>query len=270
MRIVVVVFFLAGLYPLWRAWWANRQTTLLQSLHWSLAAWIAWAVHHAWPRETGPGELDAPRYVALCLSGCACIAVLGARRPQVGVWNFVVLGLLAVMVLPLVERLLPGAGSLDTMRVLFLAATVGVGVLNYLPTCFAGAALLLALGCSGELMLLSDAAWDDSLGFVSGACLALVPWAAWTGWARQRSAVAEFDALWLDFRNRYGLVWGQRLREQFNIAAVHAGWPVQLYWQGLVRLSTPMPLDSEVQNDIVSALKALLKRFRVDGASAEE
>jgi hypothetical protein len=76
--------------------------------------------------------------------------------------------------------------------------------------------------------------------------------------------VAEFDALWLDFRNRYGLIWSQRVREQFNQAAMNAGWPVQLYWQGLVRLSTPEPLDAEMQTEIVNALRALLKRFGVE------
>jgi hypothetical protein len=233
----------------------------LQAIHWAIAAWSAWIVHHAWERSPAPGELDAPRYLALCLTGCAAVAVLGARRPQVGVWNFVILGLLAVMALPLAERFLPGAASLDRLRLLFLAATLSVGVLNYLPTCFAPAALLVALGSTGEIMMLIDGSGEERMSLLASVCLGLVPWVAWWGWSGQREAVAEFDALWLDFRNRYGLVWGQRLREQFNHAAAHAGWPVLLYWQGLVRLGTPEPLDPEIQLDMLTTLKALLKRF---------
>jgi hypothetical protein len=39
------------------------------------------------------------RYLALCLTGCVGVAVLGARRPGVGAWDFVLLGLLAVLLL---------------------------------------------------------------------------------------------------------------------------------------------------------------------------
>src|SRR2546423_30545 len=98
--------------------------------------------------------LDPTRYLALCLTGCAGVAVLGARRPHVGAWNFVVLGLLAVMLLPLLETVIAGAPSLDVLRVLFLSATLGVGMLNYLPTRLAPAAVLAAFGCAGEIILL--------------------------------------------------------------------------------------------------------------------
>jgi hypothetical protein len=65
----------------------------------------------------------------------------------------------------------------------------------------------------------------------------------------------------LDFRDRFGLVWAQRVREQFNRAAANAGWPVRLYWQGL-HLSAGAPLpEPAVQAEVVAALRALLKRF---------
>ena len=56
----------------------------------------------AWPGS----RVAALGYTALSLTGCAGVAVLGARRPGVGPWNFVLLGLLAVMLLPLAEGLL--------------------------------------------------------------------------------------------------------------------------------------------------------------------
>ncbi|MCC6418859.1 MAG: hypothetical protein IT429_11545 [Gemmataceae bacterium] len=258
---------LSGLYPLWRAWDANRPTTLLQAVNWSAAAWLAW-VGTAVLATVGPGStrLETARYLALCLTGCAGVAVLGARRPGVGAWNFVLLGLLAVMLLPLVQGLLLGGKSLDELRLLFLGATLAVGILNYLPTRLAGGALLLALGCGWELLVLAGA--SRGLHHVDAAvrpgwlCAALAPWAGLAGWRRGRSAPSEFDALWLDFRNRFGLVWAQRVREQFNRAAVNAGWPVTLYWQGLLILAGTAPPDPETQEAIVAALRALLKRFR--------
>ena len=67
--------------------------------------------------------------------------------------------------------------------------------------------------------------------------------------------------MWLDFRDRFGFVWGQRLRDQFNRAAANAGWPVYLRWRGLrLRAGTELPPD-DLQTRIVDTLRAMLKRF---------
>src|SRR5262245_33048714 len=251
MPALFLALYLVGAYPLLRAWWANRQTTLFQALNWALAAWLAWilTLFVADPRGT-PGQLDAARYLALCLTGCAGVAVLGARRPHVGAWNFVVLGLLAVMLLPLGEALLANVASLDWLRLLFLSATLAVGLLNYLPTRLAPAAFFLAAGCAGEMVLLvapASFSVDFPVGYLSRLCLALAPWAGFASWMRGPKPEHELDRLWLDFRDRYGLVWGQRLREQFNRAAVNAGWPFYLSWQRLRRLapSGPPPVNPD-------------------------
>src|SRR5947209_2243184 len=151
--------FLSGFYPLWRAWQANRRTTLLQAVNWSVVAWASWA----WALLPGAGDSPAGGtlgYLALCLTGCAGVAVLGARRPGVGAWNFVLVGLLAVLLLPLAERLrAPGPLPLAGPRAVFLAGTLAVGILlNYLPTRLAAAAGLLALACALEVVLLVDPA----------------------------------------------------------------------------------------------------------------
>lgn len=254
---------LTGAYPFVRAWRANRQTTLLPALSWALAAWAAWGLA-LFAESLGPGtDPVALRFVALCLTACALVGVLGARRPGVGPWNFVLLGLLAVLLLPLAEGL--GELHLTWPRVLFLAGTLAVGVLNYLPTRLGPAALLLGAGCGLELAaVLPGAGAPEALRRllpVAGLLLALGPWAAW-GQLRGRPApAAEFDRLWLAFRDRFGLVWGQRLREQFNRSAAHAGWPVVLRWAGL-RLTPGAPLPPpEVQDEIVATLKALVQRF---------
>jgi hypothetical protein len=210
--------------------------------------------------------------MALCLTGCAAVAVLGARRPGVGPWNFVVLALLAVNMLPLAESLVRGVSlELDALRSVCVSATIAVGVLNYLPTRFAPSALLLLAGCGLEAcdVLMPWRLQSPPIESVRGAgciLLGLVPWTAWAV-ARTRAASA-FDATWLDFRDRFGLVWGQRLREQFNRSAHHAGWPVLLRWQGLRHLrGTALPSEAE-QTVLLDTLRALLKRFGPPGQAA--
>lgn len=266
MSLWIDIFFLASSYPLWLAWQANRRTALFQALNWAIVAWGGWgwvelATWEWW------GEAPVPiRYLALCLTGCAGVAVLGARRPGVGAWNFVIIGLLAVLLLPLAEMVFPrGQLRLEWFRLFFLGATLAVGILNYLPTRLAPAALVLALACGIEVLGLTGpetlANHAREIEPFSRLLLALVPWLAYGGIRLQPPARSEFDRLWLDYRNRFGLVWAQRLREQFNRSAAHAGLPVHLHWQGL-RLDSgqPFPGPSEWET-MLATLRALMKRF---------
>jgi len=69
-------------------------------------------------------------------------------------------------------------------------------------------------------------------------------------------AVSAFNQVWLDFRDRFGLTWSLRMREQFNRAASNAGWHARLGWSGLQG-----PKEEIAQPDMLRTLKALLKRF---------
>src|SRR5205823_2401254 len=92
----------AGL-PLFAAWRANRHTTLLQAVYWAWAAWAAWLLALV---ALGQGDVEDTalgRHLALALTGCAGVAVLGARRPGVAAWNLVVCGLLLVQLMPIVQ-----------------------------------------------------------------------------------------------------------------------------------------------------------------------
>jgi hypothetical protein len=91
--------------------------------------------------------------------------------------------------------------------------------------------------------------------------LGLAPWAGWAAWRWQAPAPAAIDRLWREFRDRYGLVWAQRLREQFNRAAANAGWPVELSWHGLKTNRGAGPITPELQSAGLETLQALLKRF---------
>jgi len=259
-----MLLFLAGSYPVWVAWQANRRTSLSHAVCWMIAAWAAWGgmiVYHAGTRPV-PG-FDLARYLALSLTGCAGIAVLGARRPGLAAWDFVVLGLLAVLLLPMAENLLVAGEPLGPVRKVFLGATLAVGILNYLPTRLALAALLLTVGLTGEFLLLLDETWT-TYGMsqaVAGSALGLCPWLGLLAWRGTPGQAGQFDRAWLDFRDRFGLLWGQRVREQFNRAAANAGWPVHLTWQGLRLLPGKPSPPGDVPRDMAATLHALLKRF---------
>ena len=126
------------------------------------------------------GWLSHAHYLASLLAMCPFVAVLGARRPGAGVWHAVVLALLVVLSLPLFQasigRFAPRPVILDEMWSLFVLCVVSVGVLNYLPTRYAPAAVLYAVAQASQLLPLSvwfsDAA-DASQGTVGIAPVAL-------------------------------------------------------------------------------------------------
>jgi hypothetical protein len=257
------LIFLAGAYPLWRACQANRNTSLFHALSWASAAWIAWGGAMFVALDAGQAETD-PRatYPALCLTGCAAVAVLGARRPGVAAWNFVVIGLLAVMLLPLVENIFIQKPLLDPMRALFLGVTIAVGVMNFIPTRLAPAALLIGSAAAIHLLILAGEAERGTE--LAWWFLALAPWATYFGWLLQPPPDSEFDRSWLNFRDRFGFLWAQRTRDQFNRSAANAGWPVVLRWQGLRVTPGATSPDPTVQSAIAETLKSLLKRFGDD------
>jgi hypothetical protein len=248
---------LTGIYPLGRAFRLNRHTTLRPALGWAILAWAAWTLtawtHVAWPER----ESRVAPYLALCLTGCAGIAVLGARRPGAGAWNFVVVGLLAVLLRPLLEGL--GDLHLEAAHELFLAATLAVPLLNYLPTRLAPAVVSLASACSLEMIVLMRGSVPVGSSSPVG-LVAVTPWVAWLALHTHKPARTEFDRLWLAFRDRFGFLWGQRVREQFNQAVRHAGRPVVLHWNGL-RPPTEATADAAA---LLATLRAVLKRFATD------
>src|SRR6266404_5962935 len=135
MQSACLLVWLTGLYPLWRAWQANRQTSLLQAVSWAIASWASWGAALASAAHWPSLAATASCYFALSLTGCAAVAVLGARRPGVSAWNFVVAALLAVELFALAESTLTaGTLQLNFFRLACLAGPLAVGILNYLPT----------------------------------------------------------------------------------------------------------------------------------------
>jgi hypothetical protein len=274
MPIALAVLILLGLIPIALALRANRGTSLLHALVWTLIAWLAWGAAFLCD-DLESTEIQPVRYCALCLTGCAGVAVLGARRPHVFAWNFVVLSLFAVMAWPLLETRILGTHTFDGLRIVFVVGTIAIGIMNYLPTRLAPAAALLLLACGGEMVLLFSPEQRARIAEPRGFdwMLILVPWLAWVCLRRRNEGLSDVDRLWLSFRDHWGLVWGQRVREQFNHAAHHAGWPVRLAWRGLRQEKETPALGPEEEQKIAETLKSVLQRFIAadqDGGSGNQ
>src|SRR5438128_1202792 len=112
---------LTAAYPLLRMVLSNLHTTLRQATLWAGAAWGCWLLVFL-AAARGEKNVFLGRHLALALTGCAGVAVLGARRPGVRAWNFVVCGLLAVLLLPMVEGL--GRPRPEPAYLVFLAGTL--------------------------------------------------------------------------------------------------------------------------------------------------
>jgi hypothetical protein len=239
--------------PLAAAWWFNRRTSLVHTVDWAATAWGAWTLTAF--LEAGGSEQLACRYVSLCLTGCAGVAVLGARRPGVAAWDLVVAGLLIVLGRPMWEH--AGPFPLETADRVFLALVLAVPLVNYLPTRIGPGMILLAVACvleAAPLLGWPEPEWAGGVGAGAG-WMAFAAWLSWLTWQLRLSPeVGTFDRLWLEYRDRFGLLWAFRIREQFNHAAAHAGWPVRLTWNGLQPPGAEPP-------EAMSALQAVLKRF---------
>lgn len=239
------VFLLTGLYPLFRVWRVLQGTTLRDALVWGGLAWFSQVA--AWMSGGG----IAARYLALALLACAGVAVLGARRPGMTAWNFVVLGLFTIFCLPFLQGF--GELRLETPNLLFLAGALIVGIGNYLPTRNGPAAVLLGVFCALELASLWGRPWLEEA--ILPLVLGLVPWVAQWCHRAHRRAEAEYVRLEQSFRDAFGYLWAQRMSEQFHRAAEHAG------------INLP-PTSEEEEQRALSLQRAVLRRF--DRQASEE
>jgi hypothetical protein len=258
-----ILIFLTTAFPMYRLLRANWRTSLRHSSFWTIVAWCCWGVVLVLAARSEREPNSTAVYFALSLTACAAAAVLGARWPHVRPWNFVVLGLLGVFLLPLAEQHVTGAPLLSGLPGWFVVGILSIGVINYVPTRFTVAALAVGAGCAGAIALLMfQGTTFHGLTILFPSMLLVAPWAAYLGSpSRNRPVVSSFDALWLDFRDRYGLLWAQRIREQFNTSVQNAGLPVRLGWGGLRSSSSVDPPDEKLMSAATVTLVAVRKRF---------
>jgi len=129
----LLVAYCSSLPIFFRFWADNRRTSLMHAVVWAVLAWVAWIL--TLPLEPPGSKIGPWVYLALALTGCASIAVLGARRPGMTMWNAVVVAFLAVELLPWGEAAVRHDEiHLDGLRMATLVGAVAIGVMNYLPT----------------------------------------------------------------------------------------------------------------------------------------
>lgn len=263
----------AGLAALLAARRALRQTTLTSAWGWTLLALGAWsavilAAAIAGPQAAGPW-LGSLGLAAVSLSFCPIVSLIGAKRPQHVTWNFVVLSLWAITALPAAEALFlqRGRPEMGDARGWFLWILIALGPINFVPTRFWLASLLVALAqvaaFSPYLPLIQRPLAPHPE--VPGLLLAVAAMgAAWLIAQRETKAAWPYDRLWFDFRDRFGLFWALRVQERINAAARQYGWDLELAWSGFFRPSNGQrltALDPALEPVLRTTLKGLLRRF---------
>lgn len=260
-----------------------RFTTLRTAWLWATAAWSAWAA--VWIAELaadlGAGLADQLWYGVSVLALCPPIAVLGARRPGVRVWSWFVLApLVLVFAWPaLVEW--NRDWEFDRLRI-ELPMLIGYGLVmvmglgNYVGTRFTLAALWLG---AAQLLLIAPfsaavpAAFPEAERARLWAAICLAAAACSAAWAARRppAAASALDAVWIDYRDWFGIVWARRFMDRVNDAARTENWPMHLEFHGLVTDRTPDPPEELVQatKRTEQAFRWLLRRF-VDPEWIEE
>src|SRR5580704_11196065 len=148
LELVIALF---GIWLLWPGLRSLRGTTLLAAWWWAVVSWAAAAVatlagvfgygfatYATWRESVALGVATT-----VVLPG---IAVLGAKRPQHFAWQWIVLSLWVVLVLPAAQwQLLGSEPSLHPARQWFLLVLIVLTVVNYLPTRLSSRPRCLAL-----------------------------------------------------------------------------------------------------------------------------
>jgi hypothetical protein len=277
-----------GLAVLVRCRSAILPTTLVSGWWWSLAALIAWAGAEFLAALAPGGDWLAPlRLAAIALSFCPAVSLVGAKRPQHVAWNIVVLSLWGIVALPAAENYFLHPGQTLTMgdaRGWFLWILILLGPINFVPTRFWLASLLIAAGqtiaCSRYLALLQRPLVPHAE--LVGLALCGIGMLSATVAARRVTPAANpYDRLWLDFRDRFGLLWGLRVQERINAAAQQYGWDLDLGWSGFhwkpeaqrkpevqakepdssLALQASVAIDPAIEPALRTTLKGLLRRF---------
>jgi hypothetical protein len=248
---------LASLPAVARLWRGASQTALRPAWYWLAASYSAPAVAEAAARMSlVAGWEGHARYLAATLGLAPVVAVFGARRPHERAWQFVVLTFLVLLALPSMQAAVLRGGAVPLLHAAhrgLLLLVAAAGWVNYL---FTRHWLAATLWLVAQGMWLGP--WIAPIRFVHpeahAACgQALFAAALYlAAYGRHSPPAAAHDAVWLEFRDAFGLVWAMRLLERFNAQARSSGWPWRLTWRGFC------PSQDAACNELPPAAQAML------------
>lgn len=270
-----------------RAAVSTRGSTAVPATLWAIAACLSLALDTGL-RASGaisqPSAAASLRMVTAALSLCPAMSLLGAKRPQHGVWQFIVAALAVILLLPSVATALVRPDSVPDAHLLgrgFVVILSLVGWMNFVATRHGPAATLITLGqllvVRGFLPLVDSeqafpptastaALLTASLDCLGGCLAAGGGLLAVISSTRRRPSLAPagtfaaaVEPAFLGFRETLGAAWTLRVAERFDAIAASRGWPCRLQFDGIHPADTPM--DGPWQRDAQRALGALLQRF---------
>jgi hypothetical protein len=260
-----------------------RGSTAVPAAVWAMLAAASFGLEAAWHAANGPRDpaaADCARLAVAALTFCPIMSILGAKRPQHGVWQFIVAALAGIVALPAASALLVRPGSPPDVHALqqwLMLALPLVAAANYLPTRRAAAAALVVVGqavllrrCLPFGAAWPPSAWLDALAaclVAGGAILAAVQsWAAplrrGTTASEQRAAgdpAAALAGAFLALRETLGAAWSLRIVERFNVVAADRGWPCRLGLNGFG--GAEGPANPAWRSEATRTGRALLRRF---------
>ncbi|MFO0903600.1 MAG: hypothetical protein U0939_11400 [Pirellulales bacterium] len=251
-----------------------RRATVMYGWIWACVALAATSLLQIYEGAAGgaaPSWLPAARFAALSLTFCPFMSVLGSKRPHEQAWQWIVLSLWGVLVLPAAEWWVLRRGvtlEIHGVRAWFLLILIGMQALHGLGTRLWLAGLLLAAAqasvFAADLPVVGT--WlDSSLRSVLGESLrrggewlcglsALA--ATWHAW-RPRAAASPRDRIWCDFRDRFGLLWAVRVWERVQAATATEREPTRrLGWYGFV-----VEAEETDESQLDQVVWNLLRRF---------
>jgi hypothetical protein len=237
---------LAGLL-FWRRrlWNLVSDTTLIGPAIWGVVAWSAAGLSSLLSVGQPASDRDVGMFLAGCLTLCPTLAVWGARRPHQIAWNWIVLSLWCVLVLPAAGVVLGRPVQLHVARQWFLTGLVALTWLHYLPTAFRWSHT--ALAAAQVLLLAPYLPWPDAelvqrvvrqlqgnseaRSLLLGMLVLAAIWGLQRG-LPDRSQRSRFDRAWLDYRDLFGALWALRASERVNAVGRSLGGSFRLNWEG--------------------------------------
>lgn len=252
-----------------------KRTTLIFAIAWAAVAFVAvGAVEVVALLGDSTTAWHTPlRFSTAVLTFCPLMSVLGARRPHDRFWQFIVLSLWGVLILPALEvgLLRPGRElEVHDLRGWFLWVLLGVQLVNYPPFLRFGWAWLAVSACqiillSEYLPLVRTAAPDWlSIGSLLLAGATALAAAAMIATTKSSSRRQGLQRLWRDFRDLYGTLWAMRLAQRINGSASLCEWPIRVSLGGFYDASSGELLQkspSEVSPAFEKNLQNLFRRF---------